>query len=205
MKKGIFICFIGTDGSGKTTHAKNLNKYLTHSMKSCKYIWCGWRGIESFLFRPILKFMKTFYNPKVDNMSNHKKNSDIFSCIALFDYVIRVIPDIVFSIYRYDYIVADRFIYDVIIGFSVYSNKETNLFSKICWLFPKPDKTFFIDVPEHIAYGRKNDIPSIEYLSKQRVLYKRFLNEYDIERIDGTKSVEDILDIIKSRVTKIER
>lgn len=205
MKKGIFICFTGTDGSGKTTHAKNLNKYIKNSGKSCNYIWCGWRCFDSFLFRPIVKFVKNICGHKKEEHGTNKyseANSNIIlGYFTMIDYILKTLPSMLSSLYRYDYVIADRFIYDVMVGFSI-SYKKINI-KRFFWIFPRPDIIFFIDTPEYVAYNRKGDIPSIEYLYRQKSIYQKLFDEYDMLRIDGTKNIEDISNMIKTEVIKI--
>ena len=203
MRRGTLICFIGVDGSGKTTLARSLERHLKDSGKSCKYIWCGWRGFESFLFKPIVKIIKKIIYNSGKYGPNPKTNVNTLSYFALVDYLLRVLPDVFLSLCRYDYVIADRYIYDVSVGFSSLRGKsKTNLFKRIFWLFPKPDIVFFIDIPEHIAYTRKGDVPSVDYLAKQRAMYLKLIEEYDIRVLDGTKSKEELLNVVKMEVTK---
>ena len=50
-RKGNFICFIGIDGAGKTTHAKALAKIMEKNGVKCKYMWCRF---EPFLIAPFI-------------------------------------------------------------------------------------------------------------------------------------------------------
>lgn len=147
MKKGVLICFIGIDGAGKTTHAKNLENHLINQGKSCKYIWCGWRSFEFVLFKPVIKFMKLLYgklnyqsydisnnqNKEIENERGKYKNGRYISYFAMFDYILKILPFILYSLYRYDYIITDRYIYDVAVGFS--TNSSENIFKKLFGFF----------------------------------------------------------------------
>ena len=59
------------------------------------------------------------------------------------------------------------------------------------WL-PEPNLVFLADVPEEIAYQRKDDVPSIEYLKERRQRYLRIQKEYDMVRLDGCKSIAEL-------------
>lgn len=200
IKKGLFVCFIGIDGSGKTTHTRNLKSYIENSGRTCNYMWCGWRSFDSILFRPIVKFIKILYP---SHKSDMKKGSSInhIEYFAVIDYILRVFPEVIFSLYKYDYTIADRYIIDVMAGFSYSKN---SILKKIFWIFPKPDIIFYINIPEHIAYSRKNDIPSIDHLTKLKNRYNVLVKDYDIMSINGIKNEIEILNIVKKEMKKIE-
>jgi len=202
MKKGILICFVGIDGSGKTTLAKGLENNLRRFGISCKYMWCGWRGFESPLFKPLVNLIKKFY--KKTSAPDRLTKTISFNVFALFDYVLRVYPAILFSLYRYDVVIADRYVYDVIVGFLVSGSKGVTFIQKLLNLFPKPYLIFFIEIPEIVAYKRKDDIPSPDYLSEQKKIYLKLLtkNNKNLIIVDGTKSKEDLLNMILGEVIK---
>ena len=66
------------------------------------------------------------------------------------------------------------------------------LLKKCFRIAPKPDIAFLIDLPEEIAYQRKNDTPSIGYLKERREIYLNIGNEYEMMILDGTKSLEEL-------------
>lgn len=207
MKEALIVCFTGMDGTGKTTLAKSLEKSIKNSGISCKYIWCGWKGFESFLFSPIAKIIRNNRESKGGARMRGAsiQNNLLFTYAAWLDYFLRIFPNLLVSLYKYDLIILDRYIYDVAIGFSINTDREgKELLRRFFYIFPKPDITFLIDVPEEVAYTRKDDIPSIEYIAKQRAMYLKLLEEYNIHVLDGTKSKEELLSVVKMEVTKIE-
>ena len=204
--KGIFICFTGTDGTGKTTLAKSLEESIKNSGSSCKYIWGGWRGFESFLFKPIVNIIRKKRNSeeKSVTMPRPMQNNFLFSYAAWFDYFLRVFPNLLISLYKYDLIILDRYVYDVAIGFSINTKKDgEKLLRRFFYIFPEPDITFLIDVPEEIAYSRKDDIPSVEYLYQQKRIYSKLLRKDDAKVLDGLKNKEELLDIVFKDVKEV--
>lgn len=201
--KAILICFTGIDGSGKTTIAEGLAQSIKDSSSTCKYIWGGWRGFESFLFKPIVNFLKN--SKKVgykDTSIFISKNKNIlFDFLAWFDYFLRLYPNLWISLHKYDRVILDRYVFDVIVGFSITDGTRADrLLKKFFYIFPKPDQIFFIDVPVEVAYARKGDIPSIEYLRTQKAIYLSMLKNDNVEILNGTMNKEELLDLVFKRI-----
>lgn len=208
MKKATLICFNGIDGSGKTTISKSFKTALENLNISCKYYWCGWRGFESWAFKPMISLIKKISKKGNSSFESNKistlnRKIPAFSYFAILDYILRVLPNILLSLYRYEIVIADRYIYDVIVGFSVFNKQnEKFVFKTLTFLFPKPDISFLIEVPDDIAFSRKDDVPSIEYLAKQKVVYSKYLKESTTKVIDGTKTKDEILNIVMNEVVR---
>jgi len=203
MKRGIFVCFTGVDGSGKTTLARHLEKHLKDSGKSCKYIWGGWRGFQSFLFKPIVSIIRRKRNSGNKPISTYSlEDNFLFDYIVWLDYSLRVFPSLFLAIRMYDLVVLDRYVYDVAVNFSLNSKKDSKkLLKNFFRIFPEPDVTFLIDVPEEIAYKRKDDIPSFEYLSIQRKYYLKLLKDHtNVKVLDGNRSKEELMYIVIKEV-----
>ncbi|KKG74807.1 dTMP kinase [Methanosarcina mazei] len=208
MKKATLICFNGIDGSGKTTISKSFKNALEKLDISCKYYWCGWRGFESWAFKPMISLIKKTSKIGDSSLESNKistlnRKIPAFSYFAILDYILRVLPNILLSLYRYEIVIADRYIYDVIVGFSVFNKQnEKFVFKTLTFLFPKPDISFLIEVPDDIAFSRKDDVPSIEYLTKQKIVYSKYLKESTAKIIDGTKTKDEILNIVMNEVVR---
>lgn len=203
--KAILICFTGIDGSGKTTIAEGLAQSIENSGITCKYIWGGWRGFESFLFKPIVIFLKNSKKAgyKDTSIFAPKKKNILFYFLAWFDYCLRLYPNIRISLHKYDRVILDRYVYDVTVGVSIIDGTRADrLLKKFFYIFPKPDQIFFIDVPVEVAYSRKKDIPSIEYLSTQKAIYLGMLKNDNVEMLDGSKTKEELLDLVLKKISE---
>ena len=73
------------------------------------------------------------------------------------------------------------------------------MLKKIQKHLPKPNKIFFINIPEETAFERKNDIPSLDYL-KIRSKYYKNLELEKLASINGEKSIEEIQEIILKEI-----
>ena len=55
---------------------------------------------------------------------------------------------------------------------------------------------FLIDIPEEVAFHRKSDIPSIDYLNVRRDYYLSIAKEYGMVILDGTKDKDELTEFI---------
>jgi thymidylate kinase len=119
---------------------------------------------------------------------------------------------------KINYLLSDRYFYDQIINILYLSYKKTIIqeianpqgkkidikFSPLLKLsnklIPQPTNSFFIDIPPKIALERDRDIEQgKEYLVIKRVLYKKFLAQWNIKLINGDNEPN----IIQKEILKI--
>lgn len=216
QKKGMLICFIGIDGSGKTTLAKTLIESMRkHGIKT-EYTWCKF---ESSLLR-LLIFIKNKLFVKEDDWKKNyeisleiKKNLfkkrfayTLYEWFVLLDYRFQIIRKIAIPLKLGKNLVCDRYIYDTVVDLAAdlgYSDeKVTNRINQLLDFSPKPDLVFLVDLPEEVAFNRKDDVPSINFLSEKRKVYKKIEEEFEMIGLDGTKTLEELEGVIQNKVLK---
>lgn len=206
--KGFLICFTGMDGTGKTTLSKNLVKSLKEREIECKYVYARltpiiskpfmWIGRLIFLHgKNMFENYSDYSNTKRTAIERNSFLSRSYQQILLFDYFFQVLFKVKIPLIFNKNIVCDRYVYDTVItDLSVDMNyskdKVINMLDNLLRFFPEPDTTFLIDVPEEIAYQRKNDTPSIEYLRERRGIYLNVGNKYKMVILDGSKKLEEL-------------
>jgi dTMP kinase len=206
------ICIVGIDGSGKSTLAGNLQQELrrqgmrvgyAHSfhnpflLKPAKWIA---RGI---FMRRVNQFgdYSAYRAQKSQASSHHPVASQWYGRLWLFDYSVQAFFGVSLQTLWTEVLLLDRYIYDTVINISsslgwseAYS---LALISKWLKIYPRPEKVFLIDIPETVAFSRKNDIPSVEYLRERRHRYLALAKEYGFVILDGEQSQEALLSAVK--------
>ena len=74
---------------------------------------------------------------------------------------------------------------------------------KILSLFPTPNITFLVDLPEEIAYQRKDDVPSIGYLRDRRETYLHMGKECKMIILDGAMPLNELKSAVKRNVQRL--
>ena len=198
MQNSLLICFIGIDGSGKTTQAKLLLDWLESRGIKSMYVWS--RG-EVLTIRRIFLFMgrralgtsgreiasdKKAYGEYQSRKSKLMENSlvrIVWSAMTYAEHLIQINLDIRRKMRDGWVVVCDRYLWDSSVDIATLNSKNpewlSGWFNRFMWKFiPKPTITFFIDVPPEEAMKRKNDIPSVDYVRKRAEHY-RYLAKYN--------------------------
>ena len=206
-RRALFICFIGIDGSGKTTLSQRLVAHLKTEFSGVRYV----HSFHSPIFLKPLKLLakltlmrKTdqfgdylhYKETKSERRKRHRIMSRIYGAIWILDYSIQSLLKVAIPCIFSKVLVVDRYIFDVAINLSLTMDaSEQSIWKRINLLLkinPKPDMAFLVDVPQEIAFARKNDIPHIEYLRERRAMYLNVASKFNMHILDGTNSIEEL-------------
>ena len=125
----------------------------------------------------------------------------------LIDYSMQVFFKVTSKLGRFGVHVIDRYFFDIVVNISILSEwdfEQANRILAIMYcLNPMPDLVIYIDLPEEVAFARKDDIQSIQYLEERRYLYLRLAKHWGFEVIDGTKKKEEILEEATALINRI--
>jgi thymidylate kinase len=211
------IYITGIDGAGKTTIIEKLKTELFFN-EEVEVIWARYKPkLLRYVVAPFKKSKtkgSTNFNDMNDvqysNWSAFKKKitrnkslSSVIFTIQYIEYSITV-NNVLSKIKKGNSnTIVDRFILDFLVDQSVNHKLSMDnwivkrLLSKLR-LF---DYIVFVDVDEHIAFERKDDIPSKEYLSVRRTFYKAFVKELDNAFVVSNNN--NLSDAIESILKKI--
>lgn len=217
MMKGKFICLIGIDGSGKTTLIRETIKRLNKKGIQLRYVWGSY---ELCLLKPIIVWGKRLFlgnkNPKKDYKSyifsinkvgENKFLSICYQTAVIIEYVFQIFFKIALPLIMRQNVISDRYIYDAVINMKVnLCLKEQTMYRIIAFLskiVPIPDLIIFVDVPEEIAFSRKTDTPSIDYLKIRKDLFKKIAECHGAILLDGTKPIEELYHLMEKSIQSL--
>jgi thymidylate kinase len=227
MKRKLIVR-MGLDGSGKTTQAELVGGQLRARGVSAEVVWM--RG-ESYLTLPLLKIGKAMLRAPKEakrgegiraggDYEEYVRSKQSLFGNGLFRAVWRTLTvldlylsvRIAFSKLSRDtkVILLDRYVYDTLIDIdSAFGAKGAELdrllASPLVRWFPQPDKVILIEISPEEAIGRKDDIPSIEYLRERHGLYDRVAAALGAARVEGTKSIEEVNVEVTSEIEGVLR
>lgn len=179
------IAIEGVDGSGKSTQAKLLSRYLQS------------RGINAVCIQPIYEIVDRIPVKITDKLSPRQSKTGTQSrhnwckpvlAITGIGYALLTLALIRIA-YRGKVVICDRYFYQMF--FDLYGERAR----KIAVLFPKPDAIIVLDVEFETAIKRLDDFDaSIDKTYFQKVVsYYRFIAELDDARhIQADGNVQNI-------------
>ncbi len=204
--RGKFICLMGLDGAGKTTLVKEIIKRFEAQGVYFQYVW---GAHELTLLRPLVIWGKKIllknrqpetyqdYLASLHTVGKSRFLSVGYQAAVLLEYLVQILFKVWLPLMRGRNIISDRYIFDTLINAKVNLNlTEAAMFRMMRVLLqflPAPDRLIFIDVPEEVAYVRKTDTPSLDYLRVRTPLYQKVAAAHRATAVDGTKPVEEIV------------
>jgi thymidylate kinase len=213
--KSVLACFVGIDGAGKSTLAKALTANMLEEQSiNCKYIWGGFNS-SFVVFRPFVAVMKrlVFRGNEYMHESSTKGRalkSQVLSAwyqyLALVDYVLQALVKIRLPLALGTSVVCDRYVHDLVISIGVlldYDRDRTMaLLDRCLRVLPEPDLVFLIDLPEALAFERKGDIVSLEFLSVRRSAYLQMAEHYEMMILDGSSDPRELSRVAAGKVLR---
>jgi len=199
LKKGFLVCFMGLDGSGKTSLSQLFVKNVAIKNNIVfEYVWCKFGHYNPFIKKILNFFIKERYELS-DDFPEKKKISGYFFKKIYFNFlIISHILYILFKVTLPTYfgknIVCDRYLGDTVTDLVTefgYSYEESlNLLNTFPFI-KKPDVLIYIHLPENIAYERKKE-NSIEYLIRKKIVYDQYSANNKTIILNGKKNIEEL-------------
>lgn len=203
---GLLICFTGADGSGKTTNARLLLSSMKARNLNAHYVW---NRLEAPLLKPItllasLLLLRTSH--VLNDYSKYMRSKKfvlrsrpllkVYVNLLMLDLLVQVLFKISPCLILKKIVICDRYVFDLIAtimaDFGLSFSSVVSLLRIPFEAFPRPEIAFLMDVPETVAFIRKQDVPSIEFLRRRREAYLTIARKFKMVVLDGSHKLGDL-------------
>ena len=210
------IYILGTDGAGKSTIAKKIVSGGISGLK-LSYLYCQ---VRPFLIWPIRRMVRYFYIKKVDEFENYKvfnkkkltvsrrkgKLSTLYSCVWYLDFLIQALPKVLYAKMKGGVILIDRYYLDMVVNQGVLKgNSKEEMLREARWierLLPAAKIHIFLDVSEDVAFKRKSDIQSTEYLAERKERYLNLSGYYNFKFVNANLEIDEVYKNVCSLISE---
>jgi thymidylate kinase len=204
------VCFAGVDGSGKTSHSKELTCFLQNKGYPAKYVRAASRPILIYPFTFFTRIMgywttvqKGAWTDPLEKASPkvRARLGRIYLAFLFIDYLITSFIKVRTIIYSKRIVVCDRYLFDLLMEIEL-AGFNSELFRKlIIYTAVKPDLIFYVNSTLQIILERRPEFTKQNILSKQRV-YEKFIKIYNFKEISTLRDFDENQTYIRSEVLK---
>lgn len=209
LSKRPIICFIGLDGSGKSTcveyaykmlKAQGLPVEIVRAAYVLNFMTVFVKAGKRILLRKDHDPFESDYRQYLMRMREHAKKGfvyKVFSFLTTLEFRLQIWINIRLKQRMGKVLLVDRYIYDNAVTLSA------NLDGGITFVHqeihgkwraaPKPDMIIYIKTPADVCYSRKDDIPDIYYLTIREPLYDAISVLCNARVISGEQTKEAML------------
>ncbi len=178
MKKGIFVCIEGLDGSGKTTHAYRLVQNLQKRGFDAVYTTEPGRGeLGKFIRASVLQGKKRV--PRV-----------VEAVLFAVDRVEHMEKDVKPALMEGKVVVSDRCVYSSL-AYQGAAGLDLEWIEEINHFALPPDLALYIDVPPEVVVKRirrkKSVMERLETQRRVKEVYMKFVDNGKLKPIDGDR------------------
>jgi thymidylate kinase len=210
-QRPLLVSLSGCDGSGKTVHARRLQKTLETCDLRNRVIWS--RGASSRFIAPFLHIGKklTGAGGSADQGENvnesarfsqrrrglrHPLARAVFAWLFAIDLAWTYCVRTRFALWLGNVVISDRYVYDALVDYSLYTGTGLDEIPTVLrWLervSPHPHVRLLLDVEPGEALRRKPEEGATGHLESAREAFLRLARSRDIAVLPGDQSAEDV-------------
>ena len=210
------ICFIGLDGSGKSTcishvynelKKKNIRVEMVRAAYVLKVMSILVKACKRILLKKTNDPYAGNYKLYLDNMRKQAKKKlvyNIFSLLTTFEFKVQIFFNICVKNWLGKTLLVDRYIYDNVVTVAANLGEDEKYLKKAMltkWKnAPRPDLIIYIQTPVEVCCSRKSDIPDPLYLEIREPLYNAVASLYDVKIISGNQPLATMLSEVMAAI-----
>lgn len=210
--KPAMICFMGLDGSGKSTSIEYAcrqlrNRGIKAEIVRAAYVIVVLRGIVRLGKKLLMKKESDPYGGNyrayLENMRAHAKKGPaykLFSFLTTLEFRCQIFFRIRLKRWMGTTLLVDRYIYDNLVTYAANLGLGEDYMDKTMggkWKHaPRPDRIIYIKTPVEVCLSRKDDIPDPLYLQIREPLYDLAAEKYGAVVIPGDQPKQQMLDAV---------
>jgi thymidylate kinase len=205
-KNGVLICFVGIDGSGKTSHALALHKEFSNRNINSVYVrprYALLRFVPSVLRRRVQ--LDSSFSPRLITISSGNRKAlkirrflKVPLTAMLFAYAFLTYFLCIRPLLRNSIVVCDRYFFDLF--YNLWGDSSLALVR----MLPSPDAAFVFDVPVAVGFSRMHSEDdkriSQEYYNKLRRWYLRLARQEKFIVVDSSSDFERNRQLVSDRM-----
>ncbi len=216
--KNPIICFMGLDGSGKSTGIEYVYEQLKSYGVKVKIVRAAYVVQAMSLFVKIGKKLllkkenspfKGDYRAYLENMRKQSQKGAayrVFSALTKLEFNAQIFFRIKLNHRFGTALLVDRYIYDNAVTYAANLGLGREYMEKTVsqkWKrAPKPDMIIYIKTPVEVCLSRKDDIPDPLYLEIREPLYTEIADMYGAVTVAGDQDKQKMLEEVMDHVNK---
>lgn len=217
--KPAMICFMGLDGSGKSTSIE----YACRQLKSrgykveivrAAYVIVFLRGVITLGKKLLMKKdSDPFSGDYRAYLESLRRNADrggvyqIFSFLTTMEFKAQIFFQIRLKRWLGRTLLVDRYIYDNVVTYAANLDLGEEYMEKTMngkWKrVPRPDKIIYIQTPVEVCCARKDDIPDPLYLEIRQPRYETVARMYGADVISGGQDKQKMLEQVMAAIDQV--
>lgn len=217
--KPAMICFMGLDGSGKSTSIDYAYEQLKRrgykvEIVRAAYVIVFLRGIiklgKKILMKKDSDPFSGDYKAYLDSLrKNANKNGayKIFSFLTTIEFKLQIFFNIKVKRFFGTTLLVDRYIYDNVVTYAANLDLGEKYMEETMngkWKHaPRPDKIIYIKTPVKVCCSRKDDIPNPLYLEIRKPRYEKVAEMYGATVISGDQNKQEMLDEVMAAIDEV--
>lgn len=220
------ICMTGIDGCGKSTQVRRLTERMRDHGFEVESAWSGGRPYISRPIQRLAKRWLPRQDPddeaqpaleqarsgQPDNYTEYLSATNRllrrhwilrrgWTDISLLEHALEARFTVGPHLKRGSAVVCDRYTHKSIVNLAILLDLQADRLPRLLRhpalrLAPPPTIYFLLDLPAEVAYERKYDLPSIEYIRRRVPIYRALAELTDMTVIDATRDIDEVSDAI---------